>query len=316
MQTQATSARPALSVVVVTLGGRPYVIRCLEALMRQTDADNVEIVVPCDDRISDVPSLQAQFPAVCFVRIEGWCTYAELRAIGVVQAQGEVVALTEDHCVPDPQWCVRIMEAHAASHAVIGGSVDKGRADTVLNWGVYLCDFSRYMSPVQEGPADYLTDCNVSYKAAALAPIRHLWERAFHETTVHWALRERGETLWLSPRIVVHQQRSLHFLTALRERHAFGRLFAATRVAAVSSGRRLIFAGLSWMLPLHLTARVALNVMRKRRHRRRFLKALPVVIGLNLVWACGEFVGYVTGRSAAVSKVQASGLYSVSGPVR
>jgi len=303
-----------LTVVVVILGGRGYLPRCLEALTHQADVQGVEILVPCDDRIPDVPALAVQFPAVRFVPVEGRRTYAELRAIGFGLARGEVVALTEDHCVPEAAWCARILEAHAAPHAVIGGVVDKG-ADTLLNWAIYLCDFSRYMSPVPEGPADYLTDCNVSYKTSRLASVRNLWTEAFHETTVHWALQDRGETLWLSPKIIVHQQRSLGFLAALHERYAFGRLFASTRVAAVGLGRRLTFAALSWLLPLHLSARVALNVLHKGRHRAVFVKALPLVLGLNSVWAWGEFVGYVTGRSAKPSAADAERLCSVDKPV-
>ncbi len=316
MQMQINSPKPVLSVVVVILGGRVYVPRCLEALMRQEGIQDLEIVVPYDDRIPDVPTLQAKFPAVRFLPIQGRRTYAELRAIGVGHARGEVVALTEDHCIPNAQWCARILEAHVAPHAAVGGVVDKGATDQLLNWAVYLCDFSRYMSPVREGPADYLTDCNVTYKTGTLALIRDLWKESFHETTVHWALQNRGETLWLSPRIAVYQQRNLRFKSALHERYAFGRLFASTRVAAVSPARRAAFAGLSWLLPLYLSFRVTQNVFRKRRHRGIFVKALPLVLGLNLVWAWGEFIGYVTGRPPECSVLQTDHAFGVAPSVR
>jgi hypothetical protein len=288
---------PRLSVVVVVLGGRRYIPRCLEALMRQTGVQDLEILVPCDDRITDAPVLQQQFPSVKFPRAARYRTYAELRALGVRESRGAIVALTEDHCAPDPDWCVRILEAHGGPHAAVGGAVEKD-ADTTLNWAVYLCDFSRYMNPLREGPSRYLTDCNVSYKRRALDSVAHLWAAEFHETSVNWALHARGESLWLSGRIIVRQQRSLRLGAALRERFAFGRLFASTRVSTTSRLRGVIYAGLCCTLPAILVGRVARDVLRKRRHGRELLRALPAILLLTTVWAGGELVGYLTGRAA------------------
>lgn len=85
----------------------------------------------------------------------------------------------------------------------VGGSVDKKDSDTTLNWAIYLSDFSRYMSPVNEGVSEYLTDCNVAYKREALEEIAHLWKDEFHETTVNWTLRDQGKILHMSPKVMV-----------------------------------------------------------------------------------------------------------------
>ncbi|MGH2396603.1 MAG: glycosyltransferase [bacterium] len=282
-------------MVVVILGGWKYLGRCLTALARQAGVSNVEIIVPCDESLADTPSLRSEFPGVHFLRVQGRRTYAELRALGIQKTRGAIVALTEDHCAPDLDWCARILEAHAGPHAAVGGVLEKG-PDTVLNWAVYLCDFSRYMNPVTEGSAPYLTDCNLSYKRTALASIAPVWAHEFHETSVNWALQARGESLWLSPRIIVRQQRSLRFGAALRERYAFGRLFASTRVSAISSLKRVFYAGFSFMLPPLVLGRVASNVLRKRRCVAEFVRALPALMFLATAWAWGEFVGYLTGR--------------------
>src|SRR5688572_17946768 len=152
------------------------------------------------------------------------------------------------------------------------------------------------MLPLQEGPADYLTDCNVSYKRTALEPIADLWAAEFHETTVNWALQRRGQTLLLSPRVIVRQQRSLELGYALRERYEFGRLFASTRVAAVGLPQRLVYAALCFLLPGILIGRVIKNVAQKRRAIGHCVRALPLIVLINTVWAWGEFVGYLTGR--------------------
>ncbi len=287
---------PAITVVVVTLGGKDYVVRCLRALSQQVDIPSLEIIVPCDSRLGGLWALRKEFPEAHVLYVERHRTYAELRALGVQKARGAIVALTEDHCIPDPDWCSRILEAHAGPHAAVGGAVEKGQPDTLLNWAVYLCDFSRYMNPVPEGPASYLTDCNVSYKQAALSSVAQVWIDEFHETSVNWALQARGESLWLSPRIIVHQQRSLRFGSAVWERYAFGRLFASTRVTATTLLRRALYAGSSFLLPPLLLGRVAGNVFRKRRCVAEFFRTLPALMFMTTIWAWGEFVGYLTGR--------------------
>ncbi len=295
IRNQNPSSAPALSVVVVVLAGRPYLARCLTALTQQVSGPEMEIIVPYDESMDYVPSLRLLFPEVKFHRVSGRRTYAELRAAGFRQARGALVALTEDHCMPAPDWAQRIVAAHSGPHAAVGGAVEKREPDTVLNWAVYLCDFSRYMNPVRSGPAFYLTDCNVSYKREALIEIADIWAEAFHETAVHGALRARGETLWLSPDIVVYQQRDLRLGPALRERYKFGRLFAGIRVAGQSGARRLIYAAFTPVLPALLVWRAAMNVLRKGRHRGSLLRALPAMALLASVWSFGELTGYLAG---------------------
>ena len=288
---------PDISVVVVSLGGTNYLVRCLTALTHQRRAPILEIIVPCDASLGDLSALETRFPTVQFLAASGRRTYAELRAHGFRNARGSIIALTEDHCTPDPDWGASIREEHSASHGAVGGAVEKQIPDSLLNWAVYLCDFSRYMNPVSDGAAHYLTDCNVSYKRTALASIADLWRDEFHETTVNWALRARGESLWLSPRIIVRQQRSLRLSYALWERYAFGRLFAKTRGEVVSMPSRIKYAGGAFLLPAILIGRIALNVFRKGRARWIFSKSLPAITILTVVWAWGELVGYITGRS-------------------
>jgi hypothetical protein len=278
---------------------------------------NIEILVPYDDRIPGMLALQEQFPNVRFIAVQGHCTYAQQRAFGVQNARGAVVALTEDHCIPERYWCARILEAHGNSHAAVGGVVEKQVPDTVLNWALYLSDYGRYMSPMTEGPAEHLTDCNVSYKRAALGAIADVWRNEFHEPIVHEALRAGDECLWLSPQVVVHQQRNLGLGAAITDRYHFGRLFGSGRIRqqnaimSVDEGLwavwlwRLIYIASTVFLPLLLIARVAGHVLRKRRCGAVFLRALPALVVLNTAWAAGEFVGYVTGRAGASLTPQA-----------
>src|SRR5689334_18203115 len=136
--------------------------------MHQTGIANAEFIVSYDDVRDVSPELARKFCEVQFLHASGRRTFAELRALGIQHAHGDLIAITEDHCIPRTDWCAQIIQAHAHPYAAIGGAVESG-AQTALSWAVYLCDYSRYMNPLSDGPSHQLTDCNVSYKRQALA---------------------------------------------------------------------------------------------------------------------------------------------------
>lgn len=292
-----------LSVVVVPVCGQGYLSKCLTALLEQAASSEIEIIVPCDPRLDDISSLRARFPTVQFHPTAHRKTTEELRALGVRQASGMIVALTEDHCIPDENWCRRIREAHRSPYAAIGGTVEKRSGpDALLNWAVYFFDLGRYQSPVPRGPASKLCDCNVAYKRQSLDQTANMWRQAFHVAALNWMLLAGGQTLWLSPDIVVWHHRDFRLGDVLGEAAGWGRSFASARVAAADWPKRLFFAAVAPLLPLVLLARIAVDRVRKRRNLGVFLLAAPLIALLALTWSWGEFMGYLRGRAVPVSR--------------
>jgi hypothetical protein len=286
---------PELSVVVVVLSGGASLRRCLDALRPQLPASQLEIVVPHDDALADAAAICQEYSAVRFLHERGRRSFAQLRAAGVRAATGQIVAITEDQCIPPGDWCANAIAAHASPHPAIGGPVEKHEPDTALGWAIYLREFTGYIPPVREGPSAALTDCNVSYKREALEAIRDVWAEAFHEPDVHAALRARGGTLWLSPKLVTRQQRTMPLGTALRERRDFGRLYGSLRVKGAPAWKRFVLIIVSPLLPLLLTGRVVMAALRKGRYVGACLRAFPHVALFAAVWGWGELLGYLTG---------------------
>ena len=304
-QASVEGTAKTLSVVALAFGGG--LSRCLAALQPQADALNAEVIVPHDSTLEDVSSLQRSFPAARFVELSGTRTPAELRATGAAMSTGNVIAFLEGHCRPGPDWCARILAAHHASHAAIGGPIEKGLPDeggndTSLNWSVYLADYSRYMLPLPEGATHALSDCNVSYKRSALEATRAQWATEFHENVINGALRAKGETLWFDPAITVFEQRQLSIGAALRDRFSFGRLFGSTRVPGVAFPKRLAWSAAALLMPPLLVARVAGNLQRRGRHRGQLLRCLPSLTMISAAWMAGEAVGYLTGTAGKTLK--------------
>ena len=307
-------AAPILSVVVTVVSDTTgetdtrHLEGCLAALARQADRPPAEILVTCDARLPGIQEVERRFPNVKFVRVDHFRSprhgagrehHDELRGIGLRAAHGEIVAMLEDHGQPDPHWCAKLVEEHSTPHAAIGGAMENG-VDRPLNWAVYFSDFGRYQNPVLRGPSYSLTDANVSYKRQALEKVADAWAEAYNETRVHAALRARGETLWISPDLVVYQHRlNMRMGPALHERYVWGRSYAATRMENATAVQRLVRAALSPVLPLVLLYRHTRNVLSKGRNQAAFFRAFPLLAALTIAWATGECVGYLTGRPAA-----------------
>lgn len=308
-----TEARPVplLSVVVTIVDGGATLVRCLDALTRQQGAPQLEVIVPWDESVPGMEGLERRFPGLVFLPLGALRTqrplrspagqhelYDRRRSAGLARARGDLVAILEDRGVPRPEWARQMAALHARlPHGVIGGAIENAR-DRLLNWAVYYCDFGRYQLPFEGGPRDFVSDVNICYKRQALEATRELWAARYHETTVHWALRRRGETLYLSPEVAVDQMRDgLRLGALLGERFGWGRLFAYTRARETTPGRRLLLAGLSPALPPVLWIRHLRGRLSRGGGTARFLRAGPATFLLLVAWSAGELVGYLTGRA-------------------
>lgn len=299
-----------LSVVVTIVDGGAALDRCLSALATQDLTEPIEVLVPVDDSINGLGPLRARFPKVRWVALGPVPTerppatpagqhelFDRRRAVGLREARGPLVGILEDRGVPAGDWARRALELHATRpEEVIGGAVANG-VDRVLNWAAYICDFGRYHPGLAAGSRPFVTDTNVVYKREALARTESLWRDRYHETTVHWALMREGGTLRFEPSLRTVQHRDgLTLGGLLRERLAWGRLFAYTRAREIGTRRRLALAALASALPLLLGVRHLRRHLADPTTRGAALRATPAMLLLLVAWALGESLGYLTGR--------------------
>jgi hypothetical protein len=279
----------------------------------------MEIIVPHYPQVFGMEQLKTEFPDVRFISVTDLRSYTgkggsrehhdELRARGLAAARGEIVALLEDHGIPDPGWSSSLTAMHRQDFAAVSGPIENG-VDRFLNWAVYFCDFGRYQAPLPAGETVSASDANVSYKRPVLEQLHSLWKDVFREPEVNGAIRARGGKLAITPGMIVQQSRQLRFGEALSERFIWGRSYAAIRSASVSLPRRAFFALFSPALPPLILGRMFLNVLRKKRCVGVFLMALPITAALTVSWACGELAGYLSGRSSIPRFKQESATYS------
>lgn len=302
-----------LSILITVIGGKETMRRCLRTLLPQVQSLAAEIIVPYDEWAADIGELKSEFPDVHFPFIADLGIAANpnvpahqhrlcdrRRAIGLAEARGRIIAMTEDQVVPAGNWVAEILSAHdRLPDAVIGGSIDNV-VNQPVHWAAYYCDHGRYGSPLASTEAEYVSDLNISYKREAIERTRDVWNEAYSETMVHWAMRDRGMTLRLDPALKVFKHRPpINYLHSLGERAEWGRVFAETRVASIGMSQRLMLAAMTPALPVLLLLRNLKHMLRQGRTVRQIALMLPLSAGLLIAWSWGEFIGYVLGEPNA-----------------
>lgn len=264
--------------------------------MSQTRAATAEIVVVANwnGGHGTGTGLEADFANVHWVHTPESTTIPTMRRLGIMASRGAVVGLLEDDCEMAPTWCEAVLAAHHADAVAIGGAVEPGPYRRGLDWGVYFCEYGRYMLPLGSGPAVDLPGNNVTYKRQALEALSG-WSTGFYDVFVHRQWAQEGRSMRSDATIVVRNMNfwTLRHVTSVPFHH--GRAFGGQRSVGWPRTGRLVLSPLALFLPLLSVARIMRNTVRRRRHVARLCQALPWIALFTGSWSLGEAAGYLLG---------------------
>lgn len=297
--------RPDLSVVIASVNGSTCLATCLAAIEGQEGDATAEVIIVAA-AASPVPAvLRREHPRVRPLVIDGDATIPRLRAAGIRAARGSVVAITEDHCVPPPAWYASMLRAHAASDAAaIGGAVDNGATERLVDWAVYFLEYGRFSSPLPGGATDDLPGPNVSYKRRTIETLGDVIAHEYWETFVHDRLRRTGHQLWSDPSIPMVHRMHFSFWPFLAERFHYGRAFAGTRSGSLGGIERGLRATLWGLLIPLFVLRTARTTLSRKGQRMTFACCAPMVCCFAAAAALGEGVGYVCGAGQSQMRLR------------
>jgi glycosyltransferase involved in cell wall biosynthesis len=302
--TDATrAATPRLSVIVVSFNRQALLRQCLDALVSQA-TPAVDIVVVRDRTASDnsrIDALRASFPTVRWIDADAGCTVPRMRALGIDSTQSDIVGLLEDDCVVEQGWCQAALAAHATSDVAIGGAVEPGPYTRALDWAVYFCEYARFMLPLPNPPVA-LAGNNVTYKRAALNRASIRSRDGFFDVFVHWTWQQERQPMRNEHTIVVRNVNSWSRSHVTSVPYHHGRAFAGRRFERRSASRRIAFALLVPFLPAVKVARVAGEVIRRRRLLGPLIRAFPWLVLFMISWSVGEGVGTLAGPGGSGSR--------------
>lgn len=225
----------------------------------------------------------------------------KLRREATLQARGDLIVITEDHCRFPRGWLdglVRASEEHPG--AVCGGPVDNGRR-TLAGWAQYFSRYSAFLPKCTAAQVRTLPGNNACYPGRLISDRLALLEEGFWEAEFNHALASDGVTFRLIPALAVtqYQQRGLIEYIPLRFRH--GRCYGARRFQSLPNADRVKLLIRSPTLPFLLLFRIARSVVRARWKMGVLLAVSPIILLYVFAWSVGEVTGYLAGAGRSCS---------------
>ena len=194
---------PVVSVVVATYRRPALLPRLVDALERQTvDARSIQLVLVDDASPDDTPAVVADLAArtplaLTTLRLPRNGGPAAARNAGWAAATADVVAFTDDDCVPSPGWLA------AGLAALDEGTVVAGRTIPDPAQLGQLGPFSR---TIRAEDGRFVQTCNAFYRRADLVELDGFDGRMRTGEDTDLALRatERGRRVVYAPDALVH----------------------------------------------------------------------------------------------------------------
>jgi hypothetical protein len=294
-----------LSVIVGTTQPWPEIAGCLDSLHEQARALGAEILAVDGHGKGFPEDMASRYSHVTPIQLPGASIF-QMRANAMLRSRGRLVAVTEDHCRVAPDWCRRIIAAHAnwPDAAAIGGVVENGTSDGLLDWANFITANVSSMPPVRSGEHRKVAlQASVSYKRALLPKEFPSW--GYMEWMLNQELRAEGHKLVTDDRIVAHHYQSFSLREACAIHFHDSRSIAGFRMKRIGQPERLLRLGvaLTIMAPMVVMRSVA-PLIQKRRHLDRLLGGFPYLIMLAVCRAAGATVGFIAGEGESPKRIR------------
>ncbi len=298
-----TADSPQLSIVLATSHPWPEVEPTLEAILAADTPVELEVVL-CDGDGAGGPPGGGTDPRLRTVSAPGESVFA-LRARGVAAARGEIVAITEDHCIPEPDWPAELVAAHSRhpEAVAISGAVANGATADRWEWANFLLTFAEHMRPVDDAPATRAPSvANGSFKRD-LAALPATPAPGLLELELMPGLVSAGRVARDGGPLVTHDQSHGSGWATLGAHFHNGRASTGLRTdspgprTALAEARRL--AALPWRLTREVRHALALRPP-LRGTAAAGARVVPVVAAAH---AAGELTGLLAGPGRSAERL-------------
>jgi hypothetical protein len=270
---------------------------CVRALASD-DVTRLEILVV--DRSGVVTSELERLPSVRIISVDPTTSLPAMRARGLAEAAGERVAVLGEHLRPSHTWLDAILQSDGQGARVSGGPIEAGRLGTAAEWAFFLLEYARFIPPHDSG----IAGTNCVYPRVLLQGLDVLQQREIWDAELHQRAHRAGAQLHTEPALLARCEKRLGASRLIAQRYHCSRVSAARRGARWSAVRRWMFAASTPLLPPLLLARVLRVLLVKRRHRLRFLHALPLLVVATVAGAWGEARGALSGPGRSAERAE------------
>jgi hypothetical protein len=304
----AAPPAPALSVVLPAWDTFEAVRTTVRHLQAQTVADRIELILcaPVADRMQIDPAAVAGLHSVRLIESGELHGTGPIRARAIRAARAPVVAFTEDHCYPEPDWAAALIAAHAGPHAAVGPAVANANPESLTSWVDLYLGYGRWITPGRRGVVDLLPGHNTSYKRSVLLAYGAELDRLMEaETVLLWDLRRSGHSLLFEPAARIAHTNFARLRVLLGVQWHLGRVFGATRAAAWTPLRRAAYAAASPAIPVIRFGHVLRAAITSGGSLRRVAAMLPLLLAALGVDFVAQATGAISGAGKSVARLTA-----------
>jgi glycosyltransferase involved in cell wall biosynthesis len=293
---------PPVSVVIASNRELDLLDACLASIEPQCRQLNGELVVCRAGTPDEVAAVARARPGARFVAAPPDADIPVLRGIGLAEARGALVALTEDHCVAADGWLQALVVGARDGAEVVGGGMGNARRERAVDCAAYFAEYGFFDGGRAEeaGARPLLTGANVAYARSVVADVAAWAGHGEWENVAHQRLAARGARFRFIPAATIRQNKRYELSSFCVDRYEHGFEYARKRLAEERGTNRWVQLLKSAVLPAVLTWRVAGAA--GRQDPWCFLRALPVTIAFLGAWSVGEAAGYLKGPAVSLAK--------------
>lgn len=292
----SSAERPPLSIVVATTEGWPYSRPVLDSFRAEAESIGAEIV------FADGSGRPAPGPAEVGASVR-WLSYDvpvvfNLFSLGLREARGEIVATTEDHAEVRPGWCAAVLRAHAEhpEAAAIGGAIENGSRDSLVDWASFFITQGPHMAPLGSRQVPMTTnEANLSFKRWAVERLGDSAGQGFMAILELRRLADDGAVLRVDDRMSVDHRQTIGFRATSAIHYHNGRSISGFRRGRGMEPEDWLRMAAALALPVVRTARVVRSLWAKGRLRGTLLASIPLILWFDLCQGVGHLMGYALG---------------------
>ncbi len=199
------------SVIIPSYQSAQTIAACLSALLSQDFAEPFVIIVVDSSTDRTAAIIRERFPQVTLIALSRQTLPGPARNLGVKRARGEIIAFLDADCVPARDWLARMVAAHDAGHAIVGGAVLNGTPDSTVGCAGYIGEFREFLPQGEARQVAHIPTCNISYKASIFRQYGGFPEAHYPQEDLlfNWMLTRQGEHILFDPAIrVTHTHRT------------------------------------------------------------------------------------------------------------
>ena len=283
--------KPVLSIVIAgsrLTGPKPEILDALKS-----SPENVEYIIVTANSLYDfILFKKAGFK---ILREPVGTSIPSLRATGLRHAEGDIVVLTEDFCLPPEDWVKNIVNAHKQSDAIAIGGPVKRRDGTAADWALTFCEYARFLPFNHSGDCHELPAVNISFNKAKLLEVYDSIPAEIEEFHMLPYLLKKGSRLEWNNAIYIFDVNDQPLYRSIASFFFHGRYYGGIRVKNSSFHTKLLRAALVPFIPILQTFRIAKFAFQSG-YAKQFVQSLFLIILLSSAWALGEGIGSILGE--------------------